>query len=99
MKDDLYIGQYASVNHDEAFFIFGGTHNWKNIARLDVATGSWSLVGTLNTGRDGHGAVFDGKYFIIIGGYASFKTENCILQGNAMKCTQHESSLRHYRFE
>ena len=67
--------RYALLYHDRAFYLFGGTSGSAaysdKIVRLDAETGAWSEIGTLAIGRQGHGAIFDGNKFLIVGGYKS----------------------------
>ena len=62
------------------------------IGRFDQVTHRWSLAGNLKSDRYGHGVVFDGSSFLVIGGFGDQKTENCILEGTVMTCTEQESS-------
>ena len=75
---------------DNAFILFGGYQGIYNkhsnmIARLDLATEEWSKIGELRTVRGGHGVIYDGEFFMVIGGYdnryGSIKTEKCKLSG------------------
>ena len=93
------IQNYASIYHSGAFYIFGGYPDTSKISRFDPATHSWSLAGNLRSKRLGHGVVFDGWKFLVIGGSGSYKTENCILKGTVMTCTEQESpALNNYRY-
>ena len=100
-KDSNTIYYYASIYHSNAFYIFGGTtwnNNLENIARLDEVTQTWSLAGKLKSSRSGHGVIFDGSNFLVIGGYENQKTENCVLEGTVMTCIEQESpALDNYR--
>ena len=58
-------------------------------------------AGTLNHGRQGHGAIFDGEKFLIIGGKVSraleaVKNEVCTLEGSAMTCVEQSTALAKY---
>ena len=82
------ISHYAMISHQNGFILFGGwTDNGssKTIARLDLATTSWIKLGELQTGRYGHGVIFDGDVFMAIGGQGKFKTEKCMLSGKEFK--------------
>ena len=68
------------------------TWNSNNIARLDEVTQSWSLAGKLKSDRYGHGVIYVDSTFLVIGGYGNYKTENCVLEGTVMTCTEQESS-------
>ena len=60
---------------------------------------SWSLAGKLNSDRRGHGVIYDGSTFLVVGGDGRKKTENCVLDGTVMECTEQESYLYdYYRF-
>ena len=58
-------------------------------------------AGTLKNGRYGHGAIFDGEKFLIIGGmerYAPVKNEVCTLKGSKMTCVEKSVALKGYAF-
>ena len=61
---------------------------------------STKKAGTLKTGRSGHGAIFDGKNFLIVGGepsdFGRVKNEVCSLEGSTMTCVEQSSSLFRY---
>ena len=97
-----YLRSYAVVYHDRAFYVFGGNSGLypeqKIIARLDAATTTWSIAGSLITDRDGHGAIFDGEKFLVIGGTrGSLKNEVCTLDNAKMTCTAQSTTLDYYR--
>ena len=51
------------------------------------------------TGRDEHGAIFDGTYFLVAGGWSysnRFKTEKCSLSGSTMTCQEQQPELLRY---
>ena len=52
------------------------------IARLDLATSSWTKLGDLKTARSHHGVIFNGEVFLVAGGRGNLKTEKCTLSGN-----------------
>ena len=54
-------------------------------------TRQWSLSGKLQNGRDGHGVIYKGSSFLIVGGYGALKTEECVLNGTVMTCTEQRS--------
>ena len=84
-KTETYIYGYAITYFQNGFILFGGwtssTSNSKTIARLDLATTTWSKLGDLKTGREGHGVIYDGQVFLVVGGYGNRKTEKCTLSG------------------
>ena len=85
---DRYIFDYAIISHQNGLILFGGyadAESLKTMARLDLATTSWSKLGELQTPRDGHGVIFDGDVFMIIGGEGNLKTEECTLSGKELK--------------
>ena len=45
-------------------------------------------AGTLKYGRKGHGVIFDGEKFLIIGGSPSINNEVCTLTGSTMTCVE-----------
>ena len=66
---------------------------------MDAVTRTWSLAGNLKQARRGHAVVFDGEKFLVIGGYGnSEKTENCVLNGDKITCTQQQNGLSHYAY-
>ena len=51
------------------------------------------------TGRDEHGAIFDGTYFLVAGGWSysnRFKTEKCSLSGSTMTYQEQQPELLRY---
>ena len=48
--------------------------------------------------RFGHGVIFEGSTFLVIGGYGEQKTENCVLEGSLFACSEQESSLDNYAY-
>ena len=54
-------------------------------------------AGTLNYGRYGHGATFDGEKFLIIGGIkdsgGAVKNEVCTLEGLTITCVEQSTAL------
>ena len=87
------------VHFEESFIYFGGEGNSGSsvIAKFDSATRQWSNIGNLVTGRQDHGAIFDGRYFLVAGGYDTLKTERCILVGSTMTCQEQQPELGYYR--
>ena len=59
-------------------------------------------VGTLIYGRHGHGAIFDGEKFLIIGGMKSgggaVNNEVCTLEGSKMTCVDLSTWLDRYDY-
>ena len=94
------IGNYASIFHVEAYLVFGGYNgeDLSKIGRLDAETRKWSLAGTLKQARHGHAVVFDGDQFLVIGGYGDRKTENCVLTGDTISCTEQQNELHGYYY-
>ena len=64
----------------------------------DSTTKKWSLAGTLNFGRYGHGAIFDGEQFLVLGGYGEVKSEYCTLQGKNVTCQSHIVDFLYWRY-
>ena len=101
-------GAYASIYHEKAFYIFGGSSfdseypGWvasSQIGRLDAVTRTWSLAGSLKQAREGHAVAFDGKQFLVIGGVGDLKTENCTPNRNTITCTENQSpGLNNYSY-
>ena len=89
----------AIVYHNEAFYVFGGG-NLDKIGRFDGVTRVWSLAGTLKSSRKGHSVIYDGiKTFLVIGGEGNKKTENCVLNGEVISCTEQNNSVSNYASE
>ena len=84
---------YSVVHKNRRFFLFGGTTTEDVIAMLDVATRSWSRVGSLNVGRWGHAVVDRENDFIIVGGGGTISTERCVLENDEMTCEVVEPNL------
>ena len=66
-------------------------------------------AGTLKHGRRGHGAIFDGEKFLVIGGEGVLpgdkylarrliETEVCTLKGQRMTCVEQATALEGYRY-
>ena len=59
-------------------------------------------AGTLVNGRRGHGVIFDGEKFLVIGGYMSgggpVKNEVCSLEDSTMTCVEQSTALDNYAF-
>ena len=73
------------------------------IGKLD-AYSRWSKAGDLSTARYGHGAIFDGEFFIIVGGYRPnlvgvlLSSEKCEFGDDGLTCTEQSPSLYGYSF-
>ena len=67
---------------------------------LEFILFSHQKAGTLNYGRYGHGAIFDGEKFLIIGGIkdvaGAIKNEVCTLEGSTMTCFEQRTALEGY---
>ena len=83
----------ASVYCDQGYFIFGGSNihshaaAWANIGRLDAVERTWSYAGAMKYPRKSHSVRFDGNQFLVVGGTGPKNTENCILNGKTVTCT------------
>ena len=89
LEVDSLISCYAITYYQNGFILFGGwtaTGDTSTIARLDLATSSWTKLGDLKTARNGHGVIYDGDVFLIIGGYGDLDTEKCTLSGTDSNC-------------
>ena len=92
--------------HQGAFFYFGGEGLLEQdvIAKFDETTRQWSHIGYLLSGRNNHGAIFEGNHFLVIGGDPyedwhddnSLKTEKCTLTGSGMICEEQQPELEGY---
>ena len=91
---------YAVVQFQESFIYFGGAVDSVKssvIAKFDSTTRQWSNLGNLARSRKDHGAIFDGAYFLVAGGYSSsYKTEKCSFSGSTITCQQQEPTLSSY---
>ena len=95
------MGYFASIYIDQVYYIFGGrgsSGDLKNIGRLDAVTRTWPLAGQLNQSRYGHGVIFDGGQFLVIGGAGTRETESCIPNGETVTCTQVGEGLSNYAY-
>ena len=101
-KAEGFYCMYAVVHYEGSFIYFGGWDFWNTdgavIAKFDSTTRQWSHIGSLREGRTGHGAIFDGTDFLIVGGSDRYYTENCSLFDNdsAMGCREQEPILNKY---
>ena len=87
--------------HTDGFYVFGGFMDdirGNVIAKVDYGTKAWSQVGLLNAGRIGHGAVFDGRVFLVVGGTSAKSTEACEFseENNALSCQDQDPILTGY---
>ena len=99
---------YAVVYHQESFIYFGGSRDGREngnsvIAKYDPTRPlKWSSIGSLVSRRYGNGAVFDGNYFLVVGGKRTYddrdpiKTEKCTLNGSTMTCQEQQPELEKY---
>ena len=102
------ISAYSMVYYVDSFYIFGGRTAYSKsitttdvVARLD-SNGAWTKVGNLKTAREGHGVVFEGQYFMVVGGHESIEngqalaTEKCSLQSSVVSCVSQLPNLTDY---
>ena len=80
------------------FFIFGGYGAESVIAMLDVASKTWSKIGSLNQGRSAHAVVVRSNDFVIVGGRDTKSTERCEMQNNQMVCVSTEPELTNFAY-
>ena len=75
------------------------------IARLDMKTTTWSIIGELNSPRLAHSVIYNGKEFLVVGGKDRHgtnnenrkkKTERCNLHKGQMICVELGSTLENY---
>ena len=80
----------------------GSISRSKTIAKLDSTSFEWTKAGDLITERRGHNAIFDGKNFIVVGGYPSsngaVNTEKCSISEGQVTCVEQDPTLIHYKF-
>ena len=89
--------------------MFGGrgksgdkTHVSTTIARLNATTYQWSMAGSLNTGREYHGAIAINDEFLVIGGQTSsssstsMSTERCSIVNTEIVCVDQEPKLSYF---
>ena len=60
-------------------------------------------AGTLVNGRHGHGVIFDGEKFLVIGGKKNnaedpVKNEVCTLENSTMTCVEQSTALDNYAY-
>ena len=58
----------------------------------------WSKAGYLNTSRKGHNVIFDGRHFLVIGGYETKKEERCTIVRDEMTCVEQAPELTDYAY-
>ena len=56
------------------------------------------LCGQMQKDRFGHGVVYDGASFLVIGGYGDLRTENCVLEEAFFACTELGPSIYNYAY-
>ena len=97
-----YMQYNAVLYHERAFYVFGGysysSSYYRDIGRLDEETTTWTKAGLLVAGRYGHGAIFDGEKFLIIGGKGTFKNEVCTLKDEKITCVAQSTTLENYNY-
>ena len=93
----------------DAFFVFGGNSDnsdIKTIGRMDIH-GHWTKAGELLEKRYGHSTIFDGEYFIIVGGGGdvgnfektyTHKSEKCSYDDKKITCAAQSPTLVDYYF-
>ena len=94
------------VYHEDSFLYFGGDRAATDsvIAKFDLRSRNWSHLGYLKAGRSGHGAVFEGSHFLIIGGTLfndreqsePARTEKCNLSNSSISCVEQQPELTSY---
>ena len=102
-----FISHTAMISHRNGFILFGGFmdryKSSRTVARLDLATTSWSKLGELRYRRHGHGVIFDGEVFLVIGGEWDKRTEKCTMSknsepGSTMTCKKKQPTLDNYEY-
>ena len=69
------------------------------INKLDAATHVWSKAGDLKMARYAHNVIFDGRHFLVVGGYGTKKTERCtITEERQMSCVEQTPELTDYAY-
>ena len=91
-----YIYYAAIIYVDGAFYVFGGTPSIRAIGKLDATTTIWSKTGYMKTSRYAHNVIFDGRHFLVIGGYGTKKTERCTIKQDEMTCVEQAPELTYY---
>ena len=100
------------IHHSNAFYLFGGKYNSNTIAQLDEVGCPLKcyapfdrmlkivdiLCGQMQKDRFGHGVVYDGASFLVIGGYGDLRTENCVLEEAFFACTELGPSIYNYAY-
>ena len=78
--------------------------NLRNEVNLESHLFTRPKAGTLKHGRSGHGVIFDGEKFLVIGGKKKSRglipdpveTEVCTLHNSTMTCVDQSTSLDQY---
>ena len=89
----------AMVFYDNAYYMFGGDVDYEyssTIARFDELTRNWSKVGDLEVALCCSSVIYNGEFFMVIGGDAEFSTERCSIQNSTISCTTQEPYLNTY---
>lgn len=73
------------------------------IARFDETKLEWAVVGQMKLARAGHGVIYDGQYFVVVGGSnqnsrESMITERCYWSNQNMTCEQQQPELDFYEW-
>ena len=88
------------ISIKSSFLIFGGwtsIETYASIARFDTTSETWSEVGTLNSGRNGHGVLRMGDDYLVIGGRGVQPTERCSVSNDfEVTCASMEPFLSEY---
>jgi len=86
-----------------SFYVFSGWSGeyGKTIGRLEVQTRKWSKAGDMVSGREGHNVIYDGQFFIVVGGSDgsdALKTEKCAIVNEEMACSNQLPQLSKYAY-
>ena len=74
------------------------TNYEKTVGRLDIETRKWTNAGSLVSGREGHNAIYDGQYVLVVGGVGTYKTEKCSITNEQVTCSSQSPELIEYAF-
>ena len=108
----ILISHAPMIYHENSFFLFGGKsfdeassvwYEERRIGRMDL-DGQWTEAGKMNQGRYGHNVIYNGVFFMVIGGQLAnltvteFQTERCSVRNGSISCGSQTPELKGYSF-
>lgn len=61
----------------------------------------WNKAGEMVNGREGHNVIYDGQFFIVVGGSGgsdALSTEKCTIENEEMACSSQLPQLDKYAY-